>query len=88
MYPCKIAYIISSNHNNCNEILSPFSRPEKEGLERSSNWLKAKQGSQNQAGVGATSSPPFAGMWLYLQNERHVYLQDCCRVQPNNVSYK
>lgn len=70
---------MSSSHN-CDKILSLYSRPERESLERSSNLLKAKQGSQNQAGMGVTPSLTFAGAWPYLQHEHHLYLQDCCRV--------
>lgn len=67
-----------------------LSRPEEESLERSSKLglLKAKQESKNQAGVGVSHRLPSAGMWLYLQNEHYLYLQDCCRVQPKSVSHK
>lgn len=38
--------------------------------------------------MGVTPSPPSAGVRPCLQNEHHLYLQNSCRVQPNNVSYK
>lgn len=83
---CTIEYNISSN-NNHNVILSSFSRPEKETLERPSDCA------QNQARVsewgrhGSTLSPTLAGVWPYLQSEHRLYLWDCCRIRKD-VSYK
>lgn len=38
--------------------------------------------------MSAALSPTFAGVWPYLQSEYRLYLRDCCRVRPDNVSYK